>query len=164
MAYITRWNPYRDMAIMRRSMDRLVDNFVGEGEDLPETVTWGVALDVRESEEAFVVEASLPGVNPADIDVTYNNNVLTIKGELRSEEEKEDARYHLRERRYGLFFCSIILPCGIDGENITASYTDGVLTLSLPKREEVKPRRIEIRSVTSPQMIEGQAADIATKN
>ncbi len=163
MAYITRWNPYRDMAVMRRSMDRLFDRYFNEDEEWSESVTWGVALDVVEKENAFVVQASLPGVHPDDIDVTFNNNVLTIKGELRSEEEKEETRYHLRERRYGLFSRSITLPRGIDGENIAAEYKDGVLTLSLPKREEVKPKRIEIRSTETP-MIEGKAADIATKN
>jgi HSP20 family protein len=164
MNYITRWNPYRDMALMRRSMDRMMENFFGEGEDWPETVTWGVALDVKENENEFVVEASLPGVKPEDVDVTFSNNTLTIKGEVRSEEEKEEARYHLRERRYGMFSRSISLPRGIDGENIEASYNAGVLTLRLPKREEVKPKRIEIHSAESPQMIEGKATDIASKN
>lgn len=164
MNYITRWNPYRDMALMRRSMDRMMENFFGEGEDWPETVTWGVALDVKENENEFVVEASLPGVKPDDVDVTFSNNTLTIKGEVRSEEEKEESRYHLRERRYGMFSRSISLPRGIDGENIEASYNAGVLTLRLPKREEVKPKRIEIHSAESPQMIEGKATDIASKN
>jgi HSP20 family protein len=162
MAYITRWNPYRDMALMRRSMDRLFDRYVNEDEDWSESVTWGVALDVVENENGFIVKASLPGVHPDDIDVTYTDNVLTIKGELRSEEEEENTRYHLRERRYGMFSRSINLR-DIDGENISAEYKDGVLTLSLPKREEVKPKRIEIRSTETP-MIEGVAADIATKN
>jgi HSP20 family protein len=152
------------MALMRRSMDRMMENFFGEGEDWPETVTWGVALDVKENENEFVVEASLPGVKPEDVDVTFSNNTLTIKGEVRSEEEKEEARYHLRERRYGMFSRSISLPRGIDGENIEASYNAGVLTLHLPKREEVKPKRIEIHSAESPQMIEGKATDIASKN
>jgi HSP20 family protein len=164
MNYISRWNPYRDLALMRRSMDRMVDSFFSEGEEYPETVTWGVALDVREKEDEFIVEASLPGVKPEDVDVTFSNNTLTIKGEVRSEEEKEDARYHLRERRYGLFTRSITLPRGINGEAIQASYTAGVLTLHLPKREEVKPKRIEIRSVESPQMIDGKAKEIASKN
>jgi HSP20 family protein len=164
MNYITRWNPYRDLALMRRSMDRMMDNFFSEGEEYPETVTWGVALDVREKEDEFVVEASLPGVKPEDVDVTFTNNTLTIKGEVRSDEEKEDASYHLRERRYGLFSRSITLPRGINGEAIQASYNAGVLTLHLPKREEIKPKRIEIRSVESPQMIEGKAKEIASKN
>ena len=164
MNYISRWNPYRDLALMRRSMDRMVENLYAEGGEYPETVTWGVALDVREKEDEFIVEASLPGVKPEDVDVTFTNNTLTIKGEVRSEEEKEDASYHLRERRYGLFSRSITLPRGINGEAIQASYNAGVLTLHLPKREEIKPKRIEIRSVESPQMIEGKAKEIASKN
>jgi len=164
MNYITRWNPYRDLALMRRSMDRMADSFFGEGEEYPETVTWGIALDVVEEEDEFVVQASLPGVKPEDVDVTFSNNTLTIKGEVRSNEEKEDTRYHLRERRFGLFSRSITLPRGINGEAIQASYNAGVLTLHLPKREEIKPKRIEIRSVESPQMIEGKAKEIASKN
>lgn len=162
MNYISRWNPYRDLALMRRSMDRMMDS-IYEGE-YPETVTWGIALDVVEKEDAFVVQASLPGVKPEDVDVTFSNNTLTIKGEVRSDEEKEDSRYHLRERRFGLFSRSITLPRGINGEAIQASYNAGVLTLNLPKHEEIKPRRIEIRSVESPQMIDGKAKEIASKN
>ena len=90
---------------MRRSMDRMMENFFGEGEDWPETITWGVALDVKENENEFVVEASLPGVKPEDVDVTFSNNTLTIKGEVRSEEEKEEApkkRKHMRNKRLGV--------------------------------------------------------------
>lgn len=164
MNSITRWDPFRDMMVMRNSMDRLLDNFFSSPTDWPETTSWGVALDVVENANEFVVKASLPGIKPDDVDVTFSNNTLTIRGEVRSEEEKEDARYHLRERRYGTFSRSITLPRGIDGEAIEASYDAGVLTLHLPKREEVKPKRIEIRGGESSKMIEGKAADIAHKN
>lgn len=162
MYTLTRWDPFRDMMIMRNSMDRLFDSYL-RGED-GEPTAWSLALDVAEKPDEFVVKASLPGVKPEDVEVTYSENVLTIKGEVQSEEEKEDSRWHLRERRYGFFTRSITLPRGIQGDAIEASYDAGVLTLHLPKREEVKPKRIAIRSGEKAHMIEGKVADVAGKN
>jgi HSP20 family protein len=162
MYSINRWDPFRDMMVMRRSMDRLLDSYFGESTDWNEPVTWGIALDVVENPDEFVVKASLPGVKPEDVDVTFSENTLTIKGETRHEEDREDERYHLRERRYGSFSRSLTLPRGIKGDAIEASYDSGVLTLRLPKTEEVKPQRIAIHSAESPRMIEGKSKDIAS--
>lgn len=162
MNSLTRWDPFRDMMIMRRSMDRILENFFGESSDWTEPVTWGIALDLVEKPEEFIVKASLPGVKPEDVEVTFSENTLTIKGETRHEEEKEDARYHLRERRYGSFCRSLTLPRGIKGDAIEATYDAGVLTLHLPKSEEIKPKRITVRSTETPQMIEGKTKEIAS--
>lgn len=147
MNSITRWDPFRDMVIMRNSMDRLFDSYFGtETQGWNQQVNWSLALDVVEKEDEFVVKASLPGVKPEDVEVTFSENTLTIKGELQAEEEKEDSRFHLRERRYGSFSRSLTLPRGIQGDAIEASYDAGVLTLRLPKREEIKPKRIAVQS------------------
>lgn len=165
MNQITRWDPFRDMLLLRNNMDRLFDRFFdNEMTGWEQAASWNLALDVVENSDEFVVKASLPGVKPEDVDVTFSDNILTIKGEIRSEEEKENARYHLRERRYGSFTRSLTLPRGINGDGIQARYEAGVLTLHLPKSEEVKPRRIAIQGTSAPQMIEGKAADIKSKN
>ena len=125
---------------------------------------WDLALDVAETEDNFVVKASLPGINPDDLEITYNNNLLTIKGEIKEEKDVDEQRYHLRERRYGSFRRSLSLPTSVKPDAIEASYEAGVLTLHLPKAEEAKPKRIPVHSGQAPQMIEGKVKDIAHKN
>jgi HSP20 family protein len=146
MANLTRWNPYREMLTLRNAMDQLFDSaFVGP--DLawqPETM--GVAVDVIENADGYLVKASLPGIKPEELEVTYNNNILTIKGEVKEEKDVEDARYYMRERRFGSFSRSFTLPSNIQADAIQANYEQGVLTLTLPKAEEAKPKRIQVRS------------------
>jgi len=165
MNQITHWDPFRDMMLLRSNMDRLFDRFFdSEYEGWDQQSSWNLALDVAETPEEFTVKVSLPGIKPEDLDVTFSENTLTIKGEIRAEEEKEEARYHLRERRYGSFARTLTLPRGINGENIQASFDNGVLTLHLPKSEEVKPKKIAIQAERSPQMIEGKVSDVRHKN
>jgi len=165
MNQITRWDPFRDMMLLRSNMDRLFDRFFdSEYEGWDQQSSWNLALDVAETPEEFTVKVSLPGIKPEDLDVTFSENTLTIKGEIRAEEEKEEARYHLRERRYGSFARTLTLPRGINSENIQASFDNGVLTLHLPKSEEVKPKKIAIQAERSPQMIEGKVSDVRHKN
>lgn len=159
---LSRYDPFREMMSLRSAMDRLFDSaFVGSRNDW-EQVNWELALDVSETDEEYLVKASVPGINPDDLEITYNNKVLTIKGETRQEEEREDSRYHLRERRFGSFARSVSLPTMVDSDHIKASYENGVLSLQLPKTEEAKPRRIPIGS--REKMIEGKVSDIKTKN
>ena len=163
MSNLTRWDPFREMMSMRSLMERMFDDSLfGMRNDWTEQANWGLALDVAETDDAFVVKASLPGMTPDDLEVTYNNNVLTIKGEVKEEHESEERRYHLRERRYGSFSRSISLPSTVNADAIDASYQDGVLSLTLPKVEEAKPRRITVQGSTK--MIEGKAMDIKSKN
>jgi HSP20 family protein len=114
-----------------------------------------LAVDVVESKDDFIVKASVPGINPDDLDVSYADDVLTIKGEIKSDNEVKDNQFHLRERRYGSFARSISLPTKIKADAIEASYQNGVLSLLLPKAEEVKPKRISIK-VGDQKMIEGK--------
>jgi HSP20 family protein len=105
-----------------------------------------LALDVYETDEDLVVETALPGINPEDVDVSIVGNRLTIKGEARHEEEKEEkGRYHYRERRYGAFQRAIPLPVEVNADETEAVFEHGVLKLSLPKVEEAKPKRIEVK-------------------
>jgi HSP20 family protein len=151
---LTRWDPFQEMLNLRRTVDRLFDNANPDHEWQP--MQWSLAVDVVENKEDFTVKASVPGINPEDLDVSYVDDTLTIKGEVKSDKEVDENQYHLRERRYGSFTRSISLPTKIRGDAIEASYQNGVLTLRLPKAEEVMPKRIAIK-VGDHKMIEGKA-------
>lgn len=146
MANVVRWDPFREMLQLRRSMDRMMDESLMNGANWDEPMRWALAVDVIENNDAYLVKASLPGVNPDDINITYDNHVLTLSTEIQAEEEKKEERYLLRERRYGSFTRSITLPNQVDASKIEADYSNGVLTLTLPKAEELKPRRIQIQN------------------
>lgn len=153
-------DPYREMVSLRKVMSRLAN------EDFHNRRwTWHpnaeLALDVAETEEEYLVKASVPGINPDDLDITFTDKILTIKGGYKEEEEKEDVHYHLRERRYGSFSRRLRLPNTVKSDAIEAKYEEGVLTLHLPKIEEVKPKRITVQNGETP-IIEGQASDIAS--
>ncbi len=150
---LTRWDPFQEMLNLRRTVDRLFDNANQDHEWQP--TQWGLALDVVENKDEFVVKASIPGINPDDLDISYSDDTLTIKGEIKSDKDYKEDQYHLRERRYGSFARSISLPTKVKGDSIEASYQNGVITLRLPKSEEVKPKRIPIK-VSNGKMIEGK--------
>jgi HSP20 family protein len=157
MSMLTRWDPYREMTNFRRLVNRMFEEPYYP--DSEQSFTWDLPLDVAEKEDEFVVKASIPGVKPDDLEITYNNGALSIRGEVNKEEEHEEKsnRYLMRERYHGTFMRSISLPSTVNSGSIEADYKDGILTLHLPKAEEVKPKRIPINS--SNHMIEG-----STKN
>jgi len=160
MSNLTRWDPFREMANWRSMVDRMFDNsFWGPLANWTEPASWNLALDVSETKDEFLVKASLPGINPDDLEITYDNNVLSIQGEVKEDKENGDQHFHLRERRYGSFYRSITLPSSVKADAIKAAYDSGVLTLHLPKSEEAKPKRIAIHSEGVPKMIEGKAKD-----
>ena len=149
MTTLVRFNPAREFATMRRDMDKFMNTFFNAPANTRSTHNWGLALDVIEDEGAFNVIASVPGIKADDIDITVDEGVLKISGEVNvsNEEQAEEEnapRYHLRERRYGRFSRSLRLPKGINVDEISATHEDGVLTLRLPKVAEVKPKRIAI--------------------
>jgi len=147
-------DPFQEVSDLRQSMDRMFDQFFWAPRAIWQS-EMDVALDVAESPDEFIVKASLPGIKPEDIDITFTERTLTIKGEVKGDEETKDARYYLRERWSGSFARSIQLPAQVQSDNIQATFDSGVLTLRLPKVEEVKPKRIEVHSV-SPKVIEGK--------
>ena len=165
MSNLTRWNPMHEMMTLRNAMDRLFESaFVSPQADWQSTIAWDLALDVSETDAEFLVKASLPGIKVDDLEITYNNNVLTIKGQTEEDKTVEEQRYHLRERRYGSFTRSISLPSSVKADAIEAQYDAGVLTLHLPKAEEARPRRIQVKPTGSQKVIEGRVADIKSKN
>lgn len=143
---IVRWEPLRDFMTLREAMDRLFeDSFVGRRpkEWIPAEGT--LALDMFQTEEAAVIKSSVPGVKPEEIDITISGNTLTISGETKEEEEVKEEDYIRRERRYGSFSRSVVLPEGLEPDKAEASFEDGVLTLSIPKAPEAKPKVIKVK-------------------
>jgi len=154
---LTRWDPFREMMNLRRTVDRLFDNTVAtQGDEWAQPMPWGLSLDVIENKDDFVVKASIPGIHPDDIDITYTDDTLTIKAETKADREVKEEAYHLRERRYGSFARSIRLPFKIKADAIEATYDKGVLSLHLPKLEEAKPKRIAIKVTPQPKVIEAK--------
>lgn len=151
MNSLTRWEPFREMQTFREMMDRF---FEEPWLDTPRLWTqrdgeFTLALDVAEDDERYIVTASVPGVDPDQIEVTLTENVLTIKGETKSEKDVEEKNYHLRERRYGKFSRSVTLPMPVDADAVEATHENGVLTLRLPKAEAVKPKRITVQQTVN---------------
>ena len=151
---LTRWDPFQEMLNLRRTVDRLFDN-ASPDHEWGQPTMWGLAIDVVENKDDFIVKASVPGINPDDLDISYADDTLTIKGEIKSDNEVKENQYHFHERRFGSFARSISLPTKIKGDAIEASYQNGVVILRLPKAEEVKPKRIAIK-VGDQKMIEGK--------
>lgn len=148
MANLVRWEPFRDLMTLREAMDRLFEeSFVRPREGLLTPAGVGtLAVDMYETPEEVVVRTALPGIDPEDIDVSVVGDMLTIQGETKSEQEEEGANYIRRERRYGSFSRSLAIPTNVLADKAVADFSKGVLTLRLPKAEEVKPKRIEIKT------------------
>ena len=143
---LTRWDPTREMVSLRDAMDRLVgESFFRPWSSLGTFFGGeGLAVDMYETDDEVVVKASVPGVEPEEIDVKVVGNVLTIKGERKEEKKEEKASYIYLERNYGGFHRSVTLPTEVDVDKAKAEFEHGVLTLTLPKSETVKPKSINI--------------------
>lgn len=128
------------------NLNRYLDRFFETGSDLPENMPFGFPLDVVEKEAEFVVRATVAGFEPDQIEITYEDNALTIKGEIKEENpEEQDGKYHVRERRFGSFCRTISMPGLIEPDQISAESENGTLTVHLPKKQEAQPKRIEVK-------------------
>lgn len=127
---------------MQNEIERFITDMWG-GEEGPSSY-WGYKVDVHEDGDHVYVEAELPGLTKDEIDITLENGIMTIRGEKKSNTEKRDQNYHMRERLYGKFSRSFQLPTTVDDAKVEATLEDGVLKVLLHKREEVKPKRIEV--------------------
>lgn len=156
MTNLTRWDPFTDMLTLREAMNQLFEESVVSPRAARSGQGFVPALDLSETADAFLVEATVPGLKAEDLDITVENNVLTIKGDLRQEAEDRKRNYHRVERRYGSFQRTISLPSTVKADAIQASLTNGVLRLEIPKSEEVKPRRISVSNGESKQIEVGK--------
>ena len=148
MSTMIRWEPSRGLPITRDRVDRLFNEFLGRGwggEEGLATGVWTPQVDVFETPDHIVLKADLPEMKKEDVEITIQNNTLTLKGERKMETETKDHQVYRLERSYGTFSRSFTLPPTVDVERTTAEFTEGVLTLTLPRREESKPKQIKVK-------------------
>lgn len=145
---IVRWEPFRDLLSLQERMNRMFGEYRGAGaapdDEWALGGSWAPAVDIYEQGNDIVLKAELPGVDPKDVDIRLENNVLTLRGERRFENEVKKENYHRVERSYGTFSRSFTLPSVVNQTGIKADFKDGMLKVVLPKREEAKPKQIEI--------------------
>jgi len=144
MATLTRWDPFRELARLQEEMNRSL------GDDrlqfrAGDSVGWTPACDIYEDGEEIVVRAELAGVEPADVELRFENGVLTLKGERKLEKEDRRENYHRLELSYGTFTRAFSMPATIDSEKIRAESKQGVLHIHLPKKPEAKPKSIHVK-------------------
>jgi HSP20 family protein len=152
MTNITRFDPFRDVASVHDEVERMLRQAFGasgtaaRGDDaaVSPAGAWGPALDVEEDQDGYTVHVELPGVSPADVEVSLEDNVLTVRGERRFYDEREAEGFRRIERHFGRFHRTVRLPDRVATDRVRASHKDGVLTVVVPKAEEAKPRRIEV--------------------
>ena len=148
MALLRRTDPLRDLVSLREAMNQLFEDSIvrpGSGGIVPQ-VGAKLAVDVYETENSVVVKSAIPGVDPSDIDISIQNDTLTIKGETKMEEEVAEANYVVREHHYGAFSRTLSIPVSIKADEAEAEFEDGILTLTLPKADELKPKAIKVKT------------------
>lgn len=145
MVNIVRREPFSELLSLRDAMDRLFEESVVRPRNWIAPMFEGLAVDMYETNEEVVVKASTPGVKPEDIDISVVGDTLTIKGEVKEESDVKKENFIRRERRYGSFSRSITLPTAVNVDKANADFENGVLKLTLPKSEEVKPKVIEVK-------------------
>ena len=144
MTRLTRWEPMRDMVTMRDMFDRFFGDDFGDVRQPLGAVA--PAVDMYQTDDDVIVKATLPGVKPEAIQISITGDALTLRGEVSEANEVSEATYHLKERRYGSFARSLTLPSPVVSDKARAEFENGVLTLTLPKAEEVKPKTINVKA------------------
>jgi len=145
---IIKYDPFREMRSLQDEVNRLFASSFSRGGNESDLMrgAWSPQVDIFENQNEIVLEAELAGLKPEDVSISIENNVLTIHGERRFEKKDEDDNFHRVERSYGAFTRSFTLPPTVQSENANAEFENGILRLTLAKREEAKPRRIEIKA------------------
>lgn len=145
MSNLIRWEPAREMMTLREAMDHLFDDAFTRPLTLRDG--WSApALDMYQTDNEIVVKASLPGVKADEVQINITGEVLTLKGETKQEEQKKDKAWHIREQRWGAFERSVALPTDVVADKAKAEFENGILTITLPKAEQVKPKIINIKA------------------
>ena len=143
MNTLNRWEPFRSNLGLESQVNRIFNELFDRSQESNLT-TWAPAVDIFEGENELVVKADLPDIKPEELDIRVENNILTIRGERKFEKKVDEKNYLRVERSYGSFARSFSLASTVNAEAIKADYRDGVLTLTIPKREEAKPKQIKV--------------------
>jgi HSP20 family protein len=143
-ATLNRWEPFRGAATLEEQVNRLFGNALEHSGEESNLTSWAPAVDIYETEHELVVKADLPEVDPQELDIRVENNLLTIRGERKFEKKVNGDNYLRVERAYGSFSRSFSLANTVNAEAIKADYQNGVLRLAIPKREEAKPKQIKV--------------------
>ncbi len=156
---LVRWDPFRDLTALQSEVNRLFSR--ASGGDVGERQSWTPAIDVVETEDAIVLKAELAGMDPNDINIEVQDNVLTVSGERRFEEEVKEDKFYRIERRYGSFSRSLALPPTADETKVEAKYENGLLQITVPKAEVAKPKKITVavRSGQEQKTVEATATE-----
>jgi len=142
-----RWEPFREMVSLRQAMDRLLeDSFVRPARLWPELRAGELPIDMYQTKDEVVLKAALPGVKPEEVDITITGDTLTIKGEHKEEKETKEEDYLYKEHRYGAFSRSVTIPIQVESDKAEAVFENGILTLTIPKSEQVKPKSIKVKA------------------
>jgi HSP20 family protein len=143
---LVRWDPIRELDSLQGDMNRLFDRFFegGRGANGSTSGRWIPAMDLVETDDHLVLRGDLPGMTEDDVDIEIKDNVLTVSGERKSEQEERAEGYHRVERSFGRFSRSLTLPQGIDPDKVEAKFENGVLEVQIPKPAEAKPTRVQI--------------------
>jgi HSP20 family protein len=146
MSNLIRWEPAREMMTLREAMDRLFDDAFTH----PLSMTgnsWSVpAVDMYQTDNEVVVKAALPGIKAEEVQINITGDVLSLKGEVKQNEEVKEKAYHIREQRWGAFERTLVLPANVIADKARADFENGILTITLPKAEEAKPKTINIKT------------------
>jgi len=140
------YDPFRELRSLQDEVNRVFNSGFNRGDNEMMRGAWSPSVDIFENKDSIVLEAELPGMKPEDVNISIENNVLTIHGERKFEKKDDKDNFHRVERSYGSFTRSFTLPPTVSAENVDAEFENGVLHLTMAKREEAKPRRIEIKA------------------
>jgi HSP20 family protein len=140
---ITRWDPFREVVTMQNRLNSLFRD-MNDGDSPLTTAAFVPAVDIYEDDKKVMLKLEVPGIDEKDLDVSVENNTLTVKGERKFEAEEKEENFHRIERRYGSFFRAFTLPSTVDTEHVQAKYNAGVLKLELLKKPEAQPKQIKI--------------------
>lgn len=145
MSNLIRWEPAREFITLREAIDHLFDDAFTRPLSLRDG--WSVpAIDMYQTDDEVVVKASIPGFKAEDVQINITGDILTLRGEVKREEEKKDKAWHIREQRWGSFERSVAIPTAVIADKAKAEFENGILTVTLPKAEEVKPKTITVKA------------------
>lgn len=155
---LVRWDPFRELTALQTEFNRLFSRVMGG--DVAERQSWTPSIDIIETDDSIKLKAELAGMDPADINIEVQDNVLTVSGERRFQEEVKEDKYYRIERRYGAFSRSIALPQTVDEDKIEAKYENGILEVIVPKVETAKPKKIKVAvSESKPKTVEASTGE-----